>query len=122
MRAKLGTLGLCALLLASLFVGEILPAQTVSLVDTCLACHGPFDKLVAATSGYTWKSGEAQSPHRYVPHDSKTIAECTNCHRPHPVPPSASDITAMAKPNPQYCYECHHTQTFACGTCHPIER
>ena len=123
MRTKSVTLGFCALLLAmAFFVGGLLPAQTGSTVDTCLMCHGPFDKLVGATSDYAWKSGEVQSPHRYVPHDSKTIAECTYCHKPHPVPPSASDITAMAGPKPDYCYECHHTKTFTCGTCHPIER
>jgi predicted CXXCH cytochrome family protein len=105
----------------ALLLGGFLHAQAVSTVDKCLACHGPFGKLVATTSDYVWKSGEVQSPHRFVPHDSKAIAECTYCHKPHPVPPSASDIAAMRNPDPAYCYECHHVKNFTCGTCHPIE-
>lgn len=89
--------------------------------DTCLACHGPFDKLVSATASYVWPSGDKQTPHRYVPHVSKDIPECSNCHKPHPVPPTASDIAAMAKPDPLFCYTCHHTGTFECGTCHAVE-
>jgi predicted CXXCH cytochrome family protein len=67
-----------------------------------------------------WPNGDKQSPHRYVPHDSKNIPACSNCHKPHPVPPSAADIAAMANPNPQWCYTCHHTQVLTCGSCHPV--
>jgi len=91
--------------------------------DACLACHGPFDKLVTASANYVWPNGDKQSPHRYVPHAStnaKDIPECTNCHKPHPVPPTASDIAAMAKPDPSWCFGCHHTGTLQCGTCHAI--
>ena len=91
--------------------------------DACLACHGPFDKLVSASANYVWQNGDKQSPHRYVPHastDIKDIPECSNCHKPHPVPPTASDIAAMAKPDPSWCFGCHHTGTLQCGTCHAI--
>jgi len=122
MNTQSGTVGRRALLLAMLLLaGGLLPAQTAPAADACLACHGPFGKLVATTSDYVWKSGEVQSPHRFVPHASKAIAECTYCHKPHPVPPSASDIAAMRNPDPAYCYECHHVKNFTCGTCHPIE-
>jgi predicted CXXCH cytochrome family protein len=88
----------------------------------CLACHAPYDKLTAATADYHgWVGGETTSPHRYVPHeskDAKDIPDCTNCHAPHPVPPSASDIKAMPAPNTKYCYTCHHAMILQCHTCH----
>lgn len=98
------------------------PTTTTAAVgkDVCLGCHGPFDKLVSATANYVWPNGDKQSPHRYVPHDSTEVLECSNCHKPHPLPPSASDIAAMANPNPKWCYSCHHTGTLTCGTCHPV--
>ncbi len=88
--------------------------------DACLECHGPFDKLVSATANYNaWQGGEKTSPHRYVPHDSKDIPECSNCHKQaHPLSPTAADISAMPKPNPQWCYTCHHAGVLQCGTCH----
>jgi len=121
MNRKSGVTARRILLIAmALLGGGLVIAQQDSTVATCLACHGPFDKLVTATSKFVWTSGEVQSPHRFVPHDSKNIAECTYCHTPHPLPPSASDIAKMANPNPAYCFECHHTKTLTCGTCHPI--
>ncbi len=130
-----GTLSLCtSILVLTLMLSGVSPAQppapaapaaaaattAESSKDTCLGCHGPFDKLASATANYPWPSGDKTTPHRYVPHDSKDIPECSNCHNPHPQPPTASDITAMANPNPKWCYDCHHTGTLACGTCHPV--
>ena len=86
--------------------------------NTCLLCHGPFEKLVEATKGYTWPNGDITSPHKYEPHKSKDKIDCINCHKPHPLPPSESDIKAMADPDPSYCYSCHHTGVLSCGTCH----
>ncbi|MEI6874077.1 MAG: cytochrome c3 family protein [Spirochaetota bacterium] len=86
--------------------------------DTCLDCHGPFESLVNATKAYKWPSGDLVSPHQYEPHTSKDIIDCTNCHKPHPLPPSESDIKAMADPDPSFCYSCHHTGVLTCGTCH----
>ena len=89
-----------------------------SSTDTCLACHGPFDKLITASANYLWPNGDKKSPHQYVPHKSKDIPECIKCHKPHPLPPTASDIAAMAKPDPEWCYSCHHAGVLRCGTCH----
>ncbi len=82
----------------------------------CLACHGPFEKLVAATADYAWPNGEKTSPHRYLPHDSKDIPECSNCHKPHPVPLVSTE--ELPKPSVQWCYKCHHRRVLQCGTCH----
>ncbi len=89
--------------------------------DMCLACHGPFSKLAASTANYEAPSGEKGSPHLYVPHtstDASKVPECSNCHTPHPVPP-----TAGAKPTPanvDWCYQtCHHENDFTpCKQCH----
>jgi len=53
----------------------------------CLACHGPYEKIMAATASYCMPSGETTSPHKYVPHKSKNIPECRNCHTAHALPP-----------------------------------
>jgi hypothetical protein len=97
------------------------PPATASK-DACLNCHGPFDKLVASAN-YQAPSGEKVTPHRYVPHnakEAKAIPECSNCHEPHPVPPPASDLAALPKPDVQWCYTtCHHKNTFQlCKDCH----
>jgi len=91
--------------------------------DMCLGCHGPFDKLVTAAPSYVAPSGEKITPHYYVPHTSKeakAIPECSNCHQPHPVPPTAADITAMGKPGVEWCFTtCHHENDFTpCKKCH----
>lgn len=87
--------------------------------DACLACHGPFDKLIAATAGYTPPNSPKQSPHRYVPHDSKDIPECSNCHQPHPGP--LTSTVGLPKANVQWCYTCHHKRVLECGTCHAVD-
>ncbi|HVP80464.1 MAG TPA: hypothetical protein VMV04_21480 [Thermodesulfobacteriota bacterium] len=96
---------------------------TATSKEACLGCHGPFDKLAAATTGYVAPSGEKITPHRYVPHSSKEakgIPECSNCHQPHPAEPTASDLAALAKPDVQWCYTtCHHRNNFEpCKDCH----
>jgi predicted CXXCH cytochrome family protein len=85
----------------------------------CLMCHGPFDKLISATADYKMTSGEEEiksSPHRYVPHNSKNITECSECHKPHPVPLTSTE--GLPKPNANWCYLCHHEGVLQCGTCH----
>ena len=84
--------------------------------DVCLGCHGPFDKLTSATANYTFEGGEKTSPHRYVPHDSKDIPECSGCHKPHPVPLTSKE--GLAKADAESCYKCHHARVLQCGTCH----
>jgi hypothetical protein len=87
----------------------------------CLACHGPFDELAKSTADYVTPSEEKTTPHRYVPHDDPTeanINDCTNCHKPHPIPPDSSD--AVEKANVDWCYtNCHHAYNFSpCSDCH----
>jgi hypothetical protein len=87
----------------------------------CLACHGPFDELVASTAGYIAPSEEKITPHKYVPHDDPTeanINNCTNCHTPHPVPLESKE--SVVKPNVDWCYtNCHHAYNFSpCSQCH----
>ena len=92
------------------------PAASSAATSTCLGCHGPFDKLVAATANYVMPSGEKTTPHRYVPHKSKDVPDCGFCHTPHPVP--LTSTKGLPKPKTDYCYTCHHAGELACGTCH----
>lgn len=83
----------------------------------CLKCHGPLEKLAARTKDYVTEWDEVANPHVYVPHDSKTIVECTECHDPHAIPFKPSE--SARKPNVDYCYSCHHAQTLVnCNQCH----
>ena len=94
-------------------------ADTKDVKPQCLDCHGPFDKLAAATAEYETPSGEKTSPHKYIPHaDKKDIPVCTECHTPHPVP--IQDKEAVVKATVDYCYNsCHHAHTLqVCSTCH----
>jgi hypothetical protein len=91
----------------------------------CLGCHGPFDKLIESTGDYVAPSGEKTSPHRYVPHDSKSeddIPECTSCHTPHSLDnlPEKGSLD-KSKVDVKYCYDtCHHEKNFtSCKQCHP---
>jgi predicted CXXCH cytochrome family protein len=85
----------------------------------CLMCHGPFEKIITATADYKMPSGDREiksNPHRYVPHDSKDIPECSYCHEPHPVPPTSAK--GLPKPKATWCYGCHHNKILRCGGCH----
>ena len=83
----------------------------------CLKCHGPFDKLVQRTKDYVTEWDEKANPHQYVPHNKTTVAECSECHDPHPIP--FQKTADMRKPNVDYCYSCHHAQTLVnCKECH----
>lgn len=83
----------------------------------CLKCHGPFEKLIDKTKGYVTQFDEHINPHQFVPHDSKSVPDCAECHEAHPIPFKAE--SAPASPELTYCYSCHHTQTFeTCSQCH----
>ena len=88
--------------------------------NVCLACHGSFDDIAAATADYTAPSGETTTPHRYVPHAEKEfIPECVECHIPHPIPPDYKE--QIVKPEKiDWCYaSCHHAQNLQpCSACH----
>jgi predicted CXXCH cytochrome family protein len=93
-------------------------AKVISKAD-CLVCHGSYEKIIAATADYKMLSGDREitsNPHRYVPHDSKDIPECSYCHEPHPVPLSSKE--GLPKPKTTWCYGCHHKKELTCGNCH----
>jgi hypothetical protein len=103
------------------------PAPTLAPMTSaeCLACHGPFEKVVAASTKYIAESGENANPHTTVdetqlkPHSTgKGIIECSKCHKPHPQPvASAKDVPPA---NTDYCYfQCHHRGNLSpCTSCH----
>lgn len=91
----------------------------------CLGCHGPYEKLVAASKEYVTKDGEKVNPHTTVDdtilkvHESgKGILNCETCHKPHPQP--FTTIQDVAPANVEYCYlQCHHQENFTpCSECH----
>jgi hypothetical protein len=88
--------------------------------SVCLACHGSYDDIAAATADYVTPSGETVTPHQYIPHkENPEIPECVECHKPHPIPPESKE--QVVKPdNIDYCYNsCHHIQNLQpCSTCH----
>jgi hypothetical protein len=102
------------------------PAEAVSAASSltvadgaayCLKCHGPFEKVVERTKDYITEWDEHVNPHVYVPHDSKTIVDCTECHQVHAIPFVADP--SVPKPTVKYCYSCHHSeQLVSCKTCH----
>jgi hypothetical protein len=105
-----------------LIVAQAVSSTAETSKEACLKCHGPFEKLATANPNYGAPSGEKITPHMYVPHNSKEdkgIPQCTNCHQPHPVPPTAGGAT-LAKPDVQWCYgACHHENNFEnCKKCH----
>jgi NAD-dependent SIR2 family protein deacetylase len=99
---------------------EVKKIETTGVAQKCLACHGSYDKLAAATAKFKASSGETVTPHQYVPHDEKKdIPDCTECHKPHPIP--LEDKSAVVKPdNVDWCYTaCHHAQNLQpCKNCH----
>lgn len=85
--------------------------------EYCLKCHGPFEKLAERTKDYITEWDEHANPHVYVPHDTKTIVECTECHDVHEIPYKPDE--SLRKPNVQFCYSCHHAETLVnCNQCH----
>ena len=95
----------------------LLPQGYTQMVpkDSCLKCHGPYDKLVSAKPSYTTESKEIINPHVYDPHDkrdSKNIPDCTNCHQPHAMDTKSAEMKSVSKPDVKWCYSCHHTNNF----------
>jgi hypothetical protein len=99
------------------------PSPTVA-TETCLSCH-PHKELFRATARYRTGGGEKVNPHVTIdldspkPHTSgKGIADCTNCHEPHPIPPEAQ--RQGVKADLEYCFgACHHQRNFRrCSECH----
>lgn len=86
----------------------------------CLECHGPFEELLAKPGSFVITDYEGEkkiNPHRYVPHNTKDVPACINCHVVHPVPP---EKTPERPKYIKWCYDvCHHQMNFEkCSTCH----
>jgi len=116
---------LVALLALIVFAGLALATQGAKKPagklgkDQCLACHGSFEKLVKAEAKFKMPAGETVNPHKYIPHDSTDVPECTECHIAHTIP--LQDKSAVEKPKDvQFCYDgCHHMKNLqSCKTCH----
>ncbi len=91
-----------------------------TVAQKCLACHGPYDKLIEKTTNFQTSSGETANPHQYVPHDEKKdMPECIECHMPHPVPLEDKSIVAKSS-GVAWCYSnCHHASNLKpCKACH----
>jgi|WetSurSiteA1Bulk_404760.scaffolds.fasta_scaffold47793_2 hypothetical protein len=95
------------------------PAEKITK-DMCLGCHGPYEKIIKATENFKTPNGDASTPHRYVPHDSKDIPECTECHVPHGLTPLPEKSTVEKPKDVQFCYDgCHHMRNLqSCKNCH----
>lgn len=104
------------------FVGAIAQDETQEAKvekSMCLACHGSFDDIAAATADYKAPSGETGTPHRYISHTEKeNIPECVECHVAHPIPPESKDQVVIPE-KIDYCYSCHHMKNLqTCTSCH----
>ena len=102
------------------------PAAPNVSSDSCLSCHGPYEKVVQASANYTIQdgSGSKVNPHTMIDISSskrhntgKGVPECANCHKPHPLPMASSKD--VPKANVEFCYSCHHQRNFIpCSQCH----
>jgi hypothetical protein len=116
-------LSLVVLGLLLVFGTCVFAVQTMSSAkidkETCLGCHGPFDKIAKATAEWKAASGETTTPHRYVPHDSTDVPQCTECHTAHEIP--LKDKATVVKPKDLiFCFDaCHHARNLQpCKSCH----
>jgi hypothetical protein len=78
-----------------------------------------------ASANYKTEDGIAVNPHTFIdtsdpkPHSTgKGIPDCTNCHKPHPLPPPPA--AQIPKGDVEYCFSaCHHQRNFTpCSQCH----
>lgn len=86
----------------------------------CLACHGPFEDIAAATTGFKLANGATITPHHKIPYpDEKVIPECIACHEPHPIPLESKEQVKRPD-NIDWCYtSCHHNFLLQrCSSCH----
>lgn len=114
-----------ALLLAA--CGFVTSAPAAVSPQECLACHGPYEALQKKIENWTDEFGEKVQPHMWLddkaanPHEgAKVPANCTGCHKEHPLPPPAG-YKAEAPKSFSLCYGCHHMENFQkCGDagCH----
>lgn len=82
--------------------------------DTCLSCHGSWQKLAEKTSGLTVltdEEGTTVNPHELPAAHVDEKLNCIDCHTVH----EESDIAQKSEDS---CISCHHKNVYACGTCH----
>ncbi len=86
----------------------------------CLACHGgTLENLAAKAPMVNDEEDNPVQPHQYLdvqakyPHKSKVLPECTNCHQPHPFPPTPEWLKNREKANLSACYSCHHKEVIS---------
>ncbi len=86
--------------------------------DACLACHGPFDKLTAATAKYavgavirlqarTVMCAQLEGHQGHT----RVLLLATKHTR------FAGPATGSPKANGDWCLGCHHAEVLECGTC-----
>ena len=100
------------------------PTAAPATTEFCLSCHGPFEKVAAASAGYKFYDGSTVNPHTTVellaskPHASGLgVVACARCHQPHPQPLASVKDVPVA--DLTYCFGCHHQGVFTpCGKCH----
>lgn len=92
------------------------------LAVKCFDCHESFDELSTKEPAFEFTAKEGDkplkiNPHKYVPHESKTVPDCLSCHTPHKV--DITEASQAPKAKIDYCFGCHHEKTFAkCADCH----
>jgi len=101
------------------------PEEIVSPASAaCLFCHDhSFQNLAKRTVNYKDRWGDPVNPHVYVdetkgdPHNARLVVpDCLRCHQQHTLP---SPTSAMPTVRLNYCYSCHHEESFeACTDCH----
>jgi len=100
------------------------PVEIVSPASaTCLLCHEhTYENLAKRTVNYKDRWGDPVNPHVYVdetkgnPHNALVVPDCLRCHQQHTLPTPTS---AMPTVRLNYCYSCHHEESFeACSDCH----
>lgn len=113
-------LQILALSIAALGTACSANAADATTKEQCLACHGPFESLVAKNIQVEADPSPV-NPHKYIPHTKEggmdKIWECTMCHTPHSMPPKKDPNRERA--NVEACYSCHHQYNFQrCDACH----
>ena len=107
------------------FVAEENNEVVTAKSGECLFCHNFFYSEVAKlTADYKDRWGDSVNPHVYVdeqkadPHNAgQIVPDCLKCHREHALPAPTEAVFKPTRLN--YCYSCHHEETFeACSNCH----
>lgn len=85
--------------------------------ETCTAsgCHDDSQARIAATASVSYvadSTGRIANPHDLPPISQHEVISCADCHKGHKAVAQKDYI--------EFCYSCHHTETFSCDACHEI--